>query len=138
MAGEKRVLRVGVANISEPLQAKLQCRALLPEIIGEGLAKRFAMGWRGRDGERAQCASGADFGDQRHRGAPGCRASRPSIARFGGERRDVRTKSGDLAQKTRRLDRLRALATDDRQREGAYSLMRSGELANQARMYVRA
>jgi hypothetical protein len=70
---------------------------LLPEAIGEGLGKRFAKRWQGRGGERGQCARGPDLRDQRYGGALGCRASRPSMARFGGERRDVGMKSGDLA-----------------------------------------
>src|SRR6266478_3118585 len=118
MAGEKRVVVVSVGNIRVPLQAKLQRTALLPEAIGEGLAKRFAKRWQGRGGERCQCARGADLGDQCHGGAPGCRASRPSLARFGGERRDVGTKSGDLVQQSSRLDRARTLAAKDGEREG--------------------
>ncbi len=46
-------------------------------------------------------------------------------------------KSGDLAQQIRRLDRVRTLAAEDGEREGAYPLMRCRELAGQARMYVR-
>src|SRR5260221_10944005 len=101
MTAEKRVVRVGVANIRVPLQAKLQGNALLPEGIGKGLAKRPAKRWQGRGGERSQCARGADLRDQRHGGAPRGRASRPSAARFGDERRDVGMKSGDLAQQIR-------------------------------------
>src|SRR5271155_3375442 len=128
MAGEERVVRVGAANIRAPLQAKPQRIAVLSEAIGEGLAKRFAKRWQGRSGKRRQRARGADFGDQRHGGAPGRRASRPSIARFGAERRDVGMKSGDLAQQIRCLDRVRTLAAEDGEREGAYAPMGCREL----------
>jgi len=47
MTGEKRVVRVGVADIRELLQAKLQRTTLVPEAIGEGLAKRAAKRWQG-------------------------------------------------------------------------------------------
>jgi hypothetical protein len=111
---EKRVVRVGIADIRVLLQAKLQGSALLPEGIGpEDIGKRPAKRRQGRSGERCQCARGADLGDQRHGGAAGCRASRPAAARFGCERRDVGMKSGDLAQQIRRLDRVRSLAAED-------------------------
>ena len=42
MTGEKRVVRVGVTDIRVLLQAKLQRTTLVPEAIGEGLAKRPA------------------------------------------------------------------------------------------------
>src|ERR1700680_5293895 len=113
MTGEKRVVQVGVASIRVLLQAKLQRMALLPEAIGEGLAKHTAKRWQSRGGERCQCARCTDLGDQRHGRAPGCRASRPSVARLGGERRDVGMKSGDLAQQTSRPDRVRALAAGE-------------------------
>ena len=128
MAGEKRVVVVSVGNIRVPLQAKLQRTALLPEAIGEGLAKRTAKRWQGIGWKRCQCARGADLGDQRHGGAPGCRTSRPSAARFGDERRDVGMKSGDLAQQIRRLDRVRCLLAEDGEREGTYPPMGCNEL----------
>src|SRR3977135_4008015 len=128
MTGEKPVVRVVIANIRGLPQAKLQGTALLLE----GLAKRLAKRWQGRGGERGQCARGADLSDQRHGSAPGCRASRPSAARFGDERRDVGMKSGDLAQQIRRLDRLRTLAAEDGEREGTYPPMGLRELAGQA------
>src|SRR5712672_4300401 len=133
MTGEKRVVRVRVTNIRELLQRM----ALLPEAIGEGLAKGPAKRPPGIGWERRQCARGADLGDQRYGGAPGCRASRPSVARFGGERCDVGVKSGDLAQQIRRLDRVRTLAAKDGERKGTYPPMDCNELTGQARMYVR-
>ena len=87
MTGEKRVVRVGV-NIRVLLQAQLQGTALLPEAIGEGLAKRPAKRWQGIRWERCQCTRGADFGDQRHGGAPGCRASRPTLQNAIAQRAD--------------------------------------------------
>src|SRR6202048_4275591 len=123
MMGEKRVMRVGVTNIRVLLQAQLQRTALLPEGIDEGLAKRPAKRWQGIGWERCQCARGADLGDQCHGGAPGCRGSRPSTARFGGERCDVGVKSGDLAQQIRRPDRVRTLAAEDGERKGTYPPM---------------
>src|SRR6202140_4825145 len=137
MTGEKRVLRVGVTNIPELLEAQLQRPALLPAAIGEGLAKRPAQRWQGIGWERCQCARGADFGDQRNGRAPGRRGSRPPAARFGDERRDVGTKSGDRAQQSRRLDRVRTLAAEDVERQGTYPLMGCRKLSGQARMYVR-
>src|SRR5260370_32557150 len=98
MTGEKRIVRLRVTNIRELLQAQLQRTALLPEAVGKGLAKRPAKIWQSLGRERCQRARGADLGDQRNGGAPGRRGSRPSAARFGDERRDVGTKSGDLAQ----------------------------------------
>src|SRR5258707_766016 len=136
MTGEKRVVRVGVTNTRELLQAQLQRTALLPETIGEGLANRPAKRWQGIGRERCQSARGADLGDQRHHGAPGRRASRPP-ARFGDERRDVGMKSGDLMQQIRRLDRVRTLAAEGGEREGTYTLMGCRELAGQAGVYVR-
>src|SRR6202040_881988 len=130
---EKRVVRVGIVNIRVLLQAKLQGTALLAEGIGKRSAKR----WQGPSWERCQCARGANLGDQRHGGAPGCRASRPSAPRFGDERRDVGMKSGALAQQIRRLDRVRALAAEDGEREDTDPLMRCRELAGQTRMDVR-
>src|SRR6202043_2578309 len=79
---------------------------------------------------------GADLGDQCHGGAPGCRNSRLSAARFSDERRDIGMKSGDLTQQICRLDRMRTFPTEDGEREGTYPLMRCGELADQARIYV--
>src|SRR6266853_158174 len=137
MTGEKRVVRVRVTNIPELLQAQLQRTALLPEAIGECLAKRTAKRWQGIGWERCQCARGADLGDQGNGRAPGRRGSRPPAARFGDERRDVGTKSGDLAQQIRRLDRVRTLAAEDVEREGTYPLMGCRELSGQARMYIR-
>ena len=53
MTGQKRVLRIGVADIRAPLQAKLQCiTALLPEGIGKGLAKHAAKRRQGFGWER--------------------------------------------------------------------------------------
>jgi hypothetical protein len=75
MTGEKRVVRVGITDIR--VQAKLQRTALFAEAIGEGFAKRPAKRWQGIEWERCQCARGADFGNQRHRRAPGRRGSRP-------------------------------------------------------------
>src|SRR6266853_6470669 len=113
MTGEKRVVWVGVTDIRVLLQAKLQRAALFAEAIGEGLAKRPAQRWQGIGWERRQCARGADLGDQRNGRAPGRRGSRSPAARFGDERRDIGTKSGDLAQQVRRLDRVRSLAAED-------------------------
>ncbi|MFZ2107323.1 MAG: hypothetical protein WAV18_18460 [Roseiarcus sp.] len=45
-------------------------------------------------------------------------------------------KSGDLAQQIRRVGRVRTFAAEDGEREGPHPLMRSRELADQARMYV--
>src|SRR6202049_5143151 len=136
MTGEKRVVQVGVASIRVLLQAKLQRMALLPEAIGEGLAKPTAKRWQSRGGERCQCARCTDLGDQRHGRAPGCRASRPSVARLGGERRDLGIKSGDLAQHAGRLARARSLAAEDGERKGTSPPMRCRELAGQARVDV--
>src|SRR5260370_30964770 len=118
MTGERRVARVGVTDIRVLLQAKLQGTSLVPEASGEGLAKRPAKRWQGVGRKRCQCAGGAALRDQRHRRAPGRRGSRPSTARFGGERRNVGMKSGDLAQQTSRLDRVCTLAAEDRERDG--------------------
>src|SRR5450755_921218 len=104
MTGEKRVVRVDVANIGVLLQAKLQRTALLLEGIGEGLANRVAERCQGVGWERCQCARGADIGDQCHGRAPGCRGSRPPATRLGEERRDVGMKRGDLAQQTSLAD----------------------------------
>src|SRR5258708_26513537 len=71
MTGETRVVRVRVTNIRELLQRM----ALLPEAIGEGLAKGPAKRWQGIGWERRQCARGADLGDQRNGRAPGRRGS---------------------------------------------------------------
>src|SRR5260221_3715098 len=128
MTGEKRVVRVGVIDISVLLQAKLQRTTLVPEAIGEGLAKRRAKSWQGVGQKRCQCAGGADVRVQRHRRAPGRRGSRPSTARFGDERRNVGMKSGDLAQQIRRLDRVRTLLAEDGEREGTYPPMGCNEL----------
>src|SRR5712672_4721640 len=133
MTGEKRVVRVRVTNIRELLQRM----ALLPEAIGEGLAKGPAKRWQGIGWERRQCARGADLGDQGNGRAPGRRGSRSPAARFGDERRDIGTKSGDLAQQVRRLDRVRSLDAEDGEREGTYPPMGCNELVGQARMVVR-
>src|SRR5258708_32242728 len=93
MTGEKRVVRVRVTNIRELLQRM----ALLPEAIGEGLAKGPAKRWQGIGWERAQSARGADLGDQRNRRAPGLRGSRPPAARFGGARPGLGAERGELA-----------------------------------------
>jgi hypothetical protein len=137
MVGEESVVRVGVGNIDSPRRAKLQRKALLPEAVDEGRAKRFAKRWRSRGGKRRQCARGADPGDQRDGGVPGRRAPRRSIARFGGERRDVGTKGGDLAQQIRGLDWVRALAAEDGEREGPHALMGRREFAGETRVNVR-
>ncbi len=60
----------------------------------------------------------------------------PSLE-FGGERRDVGTKSGDLAQQSRRLDWIRTLAAEDGARESAYAPMGRLKLAGQTRMNIR-
>ena len=78
--------------------------------------------------ERCQCARGADLGNQCHGRAPGCRGSRPAAARFGEERRDVGTNSGDLVQQIRRLDRVRTLAAEDGKREATDPPMGCNEL----------
>src|SRR5712671_1219875 len=109
MTGEKRVVRIGAPHVHVPLQARLQCTALLLETIGEDLAKRRAKSWQGIGWERCQCARGADLGDQRYSRAPGRRGSCPPAARFRDERRDVGTKSGDLVQQIRRLNPVRSL-----------------------------
>src|SRR5258707_10102039 len=119
MTGEKRVVGVRVTNMRELLQRM----ALLPEAIGEGLAKGPAKRWQGIGWERRQCARGADLGDQRNGRAPSRRGSRPSTARFGDERRDVGMKRGDLAQQIRRLDRDHSLDPEDVDRESSYPTM---------------
>src|SRR5260370_7238611 len=96
MTGEKGVVRVGVTNIPELLQAQLQRTALLPEAIGEGLAKRTAKRWQGIGWDRCQCARGADLGDQRNGRAPGRRGSRPPPPRLRDERPDSRTQTRNL------------------------------------------
>src|SRR5258705_13177585 len=93
MTGEKRVVGVRVTNMRELLQRM----ALLPEAIGEGLAKGPGKSWQGIGWERRQCARGADLGDQRNGRAPGRRGSRSPAPRFGDRRRDIGTKRGDLA-----------------------------------------
>src|SRR5258708_16072221 len=87
MTGEKRVVRVRVTNMRELLQRM----PLLPEAIGEGLAKGPAKRWPGIGWERRQCARGADLGDQRNRRAPARRGSRSPAARFGDKRVHIST-----------------------------------------------
>src|SRR5260221_9411210 len=70
MTGEKRVVRVRVANIRVLLQAKLQRTTLVPEAIGEGFAKRPAKKWQGIGWGRCQCARASYLGKQRHPPAP--------------------------------------------------------------------
>src|SRR5260370_39697993 len=101
MTGEKRVVRVRVTNIRELLQRV----ALLPEAIGEGLAKGPAKRWQGIGWERRQSARGADLGDQRKGRAPGRRRSRPPPARFAHARPDIRPKRCDLAPQGHRMER---------------------------------
>ena len=128
MTDEKRVVRVGVRNIRVLLQAKLQRTALLPEAIGECLAKRLRTDGKVAAGSDANAPAALTSATNATAALRAAARSRPAIAQFGGERRDVGMKSGDLAQQIRRPDRVCALAAEDGEREGTDAPMGRREL----------